>query len=93
MNAKELYYDREDLMTPQEIEDFHHEPSTDEIPTFTLTLRQLILMGDSEFGVRPAPEAASRRRPPAATWRNSRLVGRAQDALCRTSSRSTALSL
>lgn len=63
MNAEDLYILREDLLTPEELEDVRHDPSTEEIPTFTPTLRQWILMGgiDSEFGVRPAPEAASRR--------------------------------
>lgn len=75
MNAEDLYM-REDLMTPEELEEFHFDPSSAEIQTLSPLLRQWILFGnagdedDDEFGMlRPAPEAATRRaferRPPA----------------------------
>ena len=76
MNAEDLYIGREDLMTSEELEDIHHDPSTETIPTYTPILRQWILFGntgneddDSGFGMRPTPEDEYRHefenRPPA----------------------------
>ncbi|KAL9182089.1 hypothetical protein ACHAXT_012432 [Thalassiosira profunda] len=72
MNAEDLYT-REDLMTPEELEDFHLDPSDCAIPTLTPLLKNWILMGaigdDSDSFMHPAPEAETReefeRRPPA----------------------------
>jgi len=65
MNAEDLYCMREDLMTPEELEEHHHDPSFDEIPTYTDALQRWILHGceddDDDFAIRPAPEAATRR--------------------------------
>jgi hypothetical protein len=67
MNAEDLYYDREDLMTPEELEDFHHEPSTETIPTYSPTMRAWLII--YVLLKLPSPQAATRReferRPPA----------------------------
>lgn len=57
--------DREDLMTPQELESIRHDPRSETIPTFPAPVREW-LMGDNSYNT---PEAATRRafekRPPA----------------------------
>lgn len=62
MNAEDLYT-REDLMTPEELEDFHHDPSDDQIPTMTPAMREFVL----SFGASPEGEYRREfeRRPPA----------------------------
>ena len=69
MNAEDLYM-QEDLMTPEELEEFHFDPSSAETQTLSPLLRQWILFGnagdededDDGFGMpHPAPEAATRR--------------------------------
>lgn len=46
MNAEDLYWDREDLMTPEELEEWKHDPSDEIIQTLTPNLRSWLL----EFG-------------------------------------------
>lgn len=63
MNAEDLYR-REDLMTPEELEEWHFEPSSAEVETLSPLLRQWILFGgngEDGDGFRPSPEAATRR--------------------------------
>jgi hypothetical protein len=43
MNAEDLYR-REDLMTPEELEEWHFEPSSAEVETLSPLLRQWILL-------------------------------------------------
>ena len=75
MNPDDMYAGREDLMTRNELEEFHHVPSSNEkIPSL---VNDWILFGNytnevDRFGMpamRPRPEAVSRRdfegRPPA----------------------------
>jgi hypothetical protein len=67
MNIEDLYDDREGLMTADELEDYHHEPSTETIPTYTPAMRDWLIR--SLVLECPSPEAATRReferRPPA----------------------------
>jgi len=67
MNASELYLDREDLLTPSELEEFHHDMSSEAVPILTPNLRKWLL-DDVNFSL-DSHEAASRRqferRPPA----------------------------
>ena len=55
MNADDLYFDHEELMTPEELEDYHREPNSSFMPdlprAFGSWLRDSML---------PAPEAAYR---------------------------------
>jgi hypothetical protein len=47
MNAEDIYGEREDLMTPEEIEEYHHDPSTEKVPTLTPTMRRYLFDPDS----------------------------------------------
>ena len=43
MNEEDLYIDRPDLMTAEELEDYEHDPSDDVIPTYTRNLRKWLM--------------------------------------------------
>ena len=43
MNAQDLYGDREDLMTAEELEEWNHDPQDEEIPTYSPLLRSFFL--------------------------------------------------
>ena len=65
MNSEDLYGDREDLMTPEELEEYHHEPSSETIPTYSPQMRTWIF--DRMLGNTPELEykAEFLRRKPA----------------------------
>ena len=67
---QDMYMAREDLMTPEELEDYHHDPSIDDIPTMRPTLRQWLLIG-ADVGM------TSGLQP----WCKPRITGRDQIAL------------
>uniref|UniRef100_A0A7S1VME9 MYND-type domain-containing protein n=1 Tax=Grammatophora oceanica TaxID=210454 RepID=A0A7S1VME9_9STRA len=57
MDAEDIYAEREDLMTPEELEEWHHSPNDETVPTLSPLLREW-LIGN---GLRAAPEASTRR--------------------------------
>ncbi|KAL7574435.1 hypothetical protein ACA910_015808 [Epithemia clementina (nom. ined.)] len=61
-----MYCKREDLMTPEELEEYNHDPSLDDIPTWTYEMREWLFLSDTAMA---APEASTCRefeqRPPA----------------------------
>mmetsp|Transcript_14917 Transcript_14917/g.33285 ORF Transcript_14917/g.33285 Transcript_14917/m.33285 type:complete len:224 (-) Transcript_14917:355-1026(-) len=59
MNAEDLYWDREDLMTPEELEELNHSPSDETIPTYTPNMRAWLI--DNHFEGFPRPDAEYKR--------------------------------
>lgn len=53
MNADDLYHDREDLMTPEELEEHKHDHSSETIPTYTPNMRTWLL---DHFDHLPLPD-------------------------------------
>mmetsp|Transcript_8033 Transcript_8033/g.10078 ORF Transcript_8033/g.10078 Transcript_8033/m.10078 type:complete len:229 (+) Transcript_8033:31-717(+) len=53
MNAEDLYTDREDLMTAEELEDFYHDHSSENIPTLTPSIREWLLINFEDM---PSPD-------------------------------------
>lgn len=49
MNSEDLYWDREDLMTPEELEEWNHDTDDEVIPTYTPNLRSWLFdFGEGE---------------------------------------------
>lgn len=53
MNTEELYHGREDLMTPEELEEYKHDFSAEEIPTYTPPMRAWLF---DHFDELPLPD-------------------------------------
>jgi hypothetical protein len=62
----DMFNDREDLMTPEELEEYNHEPSSEEIPTFTDEMKHWLFRSDHVLMTpEKEHEAEFRRRRPA----------------------------
>ena len=63
----DMFYDREDLMTPEELEEYHHEPSLETIPTFSADMKEWLFSPERTLGNTPEQEYEStfRQRSPA----------------------------